>query len=171
MENNETLKILTEEEVTAVQKLTDIHNTIADARLELDKVLKATETAYNDRSEQERLALDDLYARSKELVAEVYKNYDEIVAMYAQASDMLRTIKELSDKVERASLLFNSKHDKFIDFHDQKMIEYASIKKKIEADHIKIAQERVGLDAFHKKLLNIAAQVDSREQSLKAIKK
>lgn len=168
---NEVLKTLNAEEVTAVQKLTDIYNTIADARLELDKLLKATETAYNDRSEQERLALDDLYSRSKELVAEVYKNYDEIVAMYAQASDVLRTIKELSDKVERASLLFNSKHDNLIKFHEQKTVEYASIKKKIEADHIKLAQERVGLDAFHKKLLNIAAQVDSREQSLKAIKK
>lgn len=168
---NEVLHILTQEEITAVQNLTLIQNTIADARLELDKVLKATETAYNDRGEQERLALDDLYSKSKELVAEVHKNYDEIVAMYAQASDMLRTIKELSDKVERASILFNSKHDTFIEFHKQKTVEYASIKKKIEADNIKLAQERVGLDAFHKKLLNIAAQVDSREQSLKAIKK
>lgn len=171
MEPETPLKTLSREEESVVKKLAEIHNAISDGRVELDKVMTSLQTAYNDRRALEDEALRDLYQDSKDIIEQTKSNYEEVIAFNAQAQETFKAIKSLADTVERATLVFESKSSQLLEVYENQHKENSKIKQRLDSESKQIGERRKGLEKFHESILKMAAQVDSKVETLKAIKK
>lgn len=171
MEPETPLKTLSREEETVVKKLAEIHNAISDGRVELDKVTASLQTAYNDRRALEDEALRDLYQDSKDIVEQTKSNFEQVVAFNAQAQETFAVIKKLADTVERATRVFESKSSQLLETYDRQHAENSKIKQRLDSESKQLDERKKGLDKFHESILKMAAQVDSKVEALKALKK
>jgi chromosome segregation ATPase len=166
----EPITIFKQEEENAFKRLSEIQNLIGDGILELDRVKKSLETAYEERARIDKKVFDEILTNSKHIIDEINGNYQKITAYNAISQETFDAVKRLTSGMERACRTYEIKSQQLEETYQTRLKEINSQKERLKREGMRLEERAKGLEAFQKHLLKMAAQVDSRVEALKALK-